>query len=99
MNSCEHRKNGRTIRPAVTDLHDRVVSATARQFSSRDKDLSCAPVTAPCLPVLRLQIGPLLVFDAVLMKRLGSHLPRQDRKARKFVCRSSFQAGYGDFMR
>ena len=40
MNSCEHTKNGRTILSRVTDLHDRVVSATERQFSPRDNDLA-----------------------------------------------------------
>jgi len=35
MNTCEHRKNGRTIRPRVTDLHDRVICATQRDRQSQ----------------------------------------------------------------
>ena len=35
MNTCEHRRNGRTIRPRVTDLHDRVICATQRDRQSQ----------------------------------------------------------------
>ncbi len=47
MNSCEHRKNGRTILSRVTDLHNRVVPATKRQLSLHNKGLPSIRLLRP----------------------------------------------------
>src|ERR1035441_9370455 len=50
-------------------------------------------------PVLRPQIGPLLIPDTIFVKGSGSYLPWQNREAWKVFGQSALHAGNGYVMR